>query len=854
MATAQGIDAEVEVEGAETILTKLEISPHGELSNRAVRRVSGRALAMVFVVVGALSLLVVGAINPDALSFDFTSGSTEGSPQVNSTGTTSTQSPLSKPSDEPTYRPTAEPIGGSTNAPHGRTKAPHGHHTKAPHGQHTKAPHGHHTKAPHGHHTKAPQPSSTSSPNGPPDCPGTEQPLKREFDVMLRQQFDILRLYGWAKEQLVDWTINPYTTATTLKIVAGGDSAARLDRLQEKITAYTNNSVNASDPINRVLGLDGISSCTEVIQVTLELPQDVTHFCFDSECQVTLCPVSFGFSPLSFIPSNNALLFGTSTTCELIKPALWDEWIELHFPGQNGTVRTGFFADPDADGLSNIIEYYGLDLVSIYRAGENRTQEPATASRRLQSGDFPPTSMNPLSRDTDSDLYPDPFEWQFGQDPTKPNSVTEDPDNDGVESFEEMQRGINPFKSDTDGDLRSDRREIVDGTPPGDNSPAKPDTKRIEIELTIGDPSGSHSERYAMRFGDLVHAARTFGVVERTKYNFTRGEYDVTIEHQGSRFSTPDYDYEARITPSASKELEVSVDDPGILGRFFDNSFDRTIGKVIKVKIQCKNEVENDECKECLDTESCTKCNEREDCVWIEGPKRPSASLGGIPRRTGVCTDKKFLEAVPFFAQDMFENVCACEICKEWAKKELDEIQADDWIDTLPRCPCNVGFRQDKGILPPPRTGTEAAEWTDDAACTAGKGCEAHPGAFGCIRSDVPAGYGQQCCYTAGGQNIASGLLGAGTPDKSGVAGVEKTLGDIVGNAGRLLDHYTEDYKTALRCCIDCEVEPSVSDSCDRYKGSDPRADGRAPSGSETADPSLPQKTRGARSDPRGCI
>jgi len=72
--------------------------------------------------------------------------------------------------------------------------------------------------------------------------------------------------------------------------------------------------------------------------------------------------------------------------------------------------------------------------------------------------------------DTDEDGIPDAFEKSFGLDYLDPSDAVEDPDNDNLNNFEEMQAGSEIYNPDTDGDGLLDGDEVkIYGTDPTDS-------------------------------------------------------------------------------------------------------------------------------------------------------------------------------------------------------------------------------------------------------------------------------------------------------------------------------------------------------------------------------------------------
>ena len=436
--------------------------------------------------------------------------------------------------------------------------------------------------------------------------------------------------------------------------------------------------------------------------------------------------------------------------------------------------------------------------------------------RALQVNTLPEGSTDPNVPDTDGDLFTDGYEILYGMDAIVPNSVTADSDGDSLTDFTEQIFKTNPFRIDSDGDGVSDAKELQDGTNPLDSSsffnssitlpennlraleeddPCEP--KTVSITLTVGDPSGSESERYTMQVGQVEHQATEFGRVRTGTYSFTSGTYVVTVRHRDSRLSTPDYDYRARITWSPSEDFEITLSDPQqLLGDWYISGSDRTIGKVATLSI-----VELD--KEMCDYSTCKDCRADSNCFW------------DLDSKTCV-KDCRWFQSLRSRPQP---EDCPCEKCKAWASRERENL---NWIDSIPQCPCqatvNTVPRRGRN---PPRTWLSGPSdiWSQDFSCNPNKDCGAyHPGAYGCLRApSETTDAGQQCCFDRTGSIILSGR-GAGTPDKE------------EGTVTNVYDHHEEDVWTFEDCCVDCEI-PSV---CEEYIG-----------GADTT---------GVRQDRRGCI
>ena len=68
----------------------------------------------------------------------------------------------------------------------------------------------------------------------------------------------------------------------------------------------------------------------------------------------------------------------------------------------------------------------------------------------------------------------------------------------------------------SDDDGTNDGDEVAQGSHPADGSDnGQPqEDKYLDVKLTVGDHSGSHSERYNLKVGSITHQAPEFGVVE----------------------------------------------------------------------------------------------------------------------------------------------------------------------------------------------------------------------------------------------------------------------------------------------------------------------------------------------------
>ena len=148
-------------------------------------------------------------------------------------------------------------------------------------------------------------------------------------------------------------------------------------------------------------------------------------------------------------------------------------------------------------------------------------------------------NIDPLDFDTDGDLLPDGWEVDNGLNPNSTagdDGQNGDPDGDGATNFDEMIYGTDP------GDSGSNPAGLMQAG-----------KQYLDVKLTIGDHSGSNSERYNLKVGSITHQAPEFGVVEERVYPFEVGKkYDIEIVWVDSNQTPPDYDYTALVEPNST--------------------------------------------------------------------------------------------------------------------------------------------------------------------------------------------------------------------------------------------------------------------------------------------------------------
>jgi len=153
-----------------------------------------------------------------------------------------------------------------------------------------------------------------------------------------------------------------------------------------------------------------------------------------------------------------------------------------------------------------------------------------------------------------------PF-WEIKRElvPLVPSDIYSDSDNDGLVLFDEYRYVTDPFNRDTDGDGVSDGDEIPhsSGSNPNDASDYANKTNCVTMELIVGDPSGSHSERWQFdifeestpRKSVYHHVDDGFGTVGCTNYSLVKGKsytYEINWVDTAPD-KEKDYDWQALI-------------------------------------------------------------------------------------------------------------------------------------------------------------------------------------------------------------------------------------------------------------------------------------------------------------------
>ncbi len=170
------------------------------------------------------------------------------------------------------------------------------------------------------------------------------------------------------------------------------------------------------------------------------------------------------FTNIAIFPSNTAVsvghVMGAPIFADLMPhvvdtdgDGMWDGFEYYYSRATNGPMdaldNSDAGNDSDFDGLSNILEFLGMDHLA-------------------NTNDW----TNPGKADTDGDYMPDGWEYQYGLNPRDPADAYQDLDGDGLINLAEFLAGTSPVLRDTDADFLGDYEEVmIYGT-----DPLNPDT------------------------------------------------------------------------------------------------------------------------------------------------------------------------------------------------------------------------------------------------------------------------------------------------------------------------------------------------------------------------------------------
>jgi len=175
--------------------------------------------------------------------------------------------------------------------------------------------------------------------------------------------------------------------------------------------------------------------------------------------------------------------------------------------------------------------------------------------------------LSPLAWDSDGDMLSDKWELQHDLSPCEcaaTNSLAWDADNDGLGLFDEYRYCTDPTNPDSDGDGVRDGDEVPQspGSCPNDADDGGDPANCVTLKLTVGDPSGSESERWNLEVfeeatGKAVvrHCDGGFGTPGSAEYALVKGKaYTFSLRWVATNLGYgPDYDWQAKINDSTAE-------------------------------------------------------------------------------------------------------------------------------------------------------------------------------------------------------------------------------------------------------------------------------------------------------------
>jgi hypothetical protein len=242
--------------------------------------------------------------------------------------------------------------------------------------------------------------------------------------------------------------------------------------------------------------------------------------------------------------------------------------------------------DADGDGLGNLWEFK-LDLNPRLTDSNTNGVSDAFEDRELDGlanlAELITHNTDPSQPDTDMDTLPDGWELANGFNPIvhngtdadPANDAGADPDGDGLTNSQEADYNTKANDPDSDGDGVDDGVEAGQGSNPNDpNDSQPPPNGTVPVNVTFGDDSGSHSEKYRVTLTPLEGDAggvrfrsnREYGTPQTDTFRLPKGaKYKVELVHIGTKpdfkeengFSN--YDWTLDIDTSANGLV---IDDP----------------------------------------------------------------------------------------------------------------------------------------------------------------------------------------------------------------------------------------------------------------------------------------------------
>lgn len=271
---------------------------------------------------------------------------------------------------------------------------------------------------------------------------------------------------------------------------------------------------------------------------------------------------------------------------------MWDDWEIDHL--LDATDAADGLLDADSDGVPNQLEFVfrneGFDAFTSDSATFPWDGDPDDDGITT-TVEFNTYLTNPKQPDTDGDTMDDGWEILAGfnaklhnsKDNNPNNDETADPDGDHLTNGGESGYGTKPNDPDSDGDGVNDDIEINQGTNPNDpNDHDPPPNGTVAVNVTFGDNSGSHSEKYSVHLvpvegdtgGDRKRTNRAYGQAQTDTFQLPKGsKYTITLKHTGTDPKyrdepNPDYDYVLefpQLAPTAGT-IRIVKDPNGIMG------------------------------------------------------------------------------------------------------------------------------------------------------------------------------------------------------------------------------------------------------------------------------------------------
>lgn len=269
---------------------------------------------------------------------------------------------------------------------------------------------------------------------------------------------------------------------------------------------------------------------------------------------------------------------------------MWDDYELAH--GLDPNDPADGLLDADDDTLANQLEFVfrgeGYDPFTYNNPALFPWADDPDCDGLSTQAEFCTYHTNPRQPDTDGDGYNDGWELAHGFNPNLNNRTAGpagqnpnvDPDGDGLTNEEEEKLGTNPNSVDTDGDGINDGVEVDQGSNPNDpNDSAPPPNGTVPVNITFGDDSGSHSEKYQVRLTPLeadtsgvhYHTNRNYGPSPTDTFRLPKGaKYLVELKHIST---SPKY----RGPPSADAVQSPEIESSLIIHPQSHHDYDHTL-------------------------------------------------------------------------------------------------------------------------------------------------------------------------------------------------------------------------------------------------------------------------------------